>query len=168
MPLFTNAAPPWYGVETDTNAGASHTQTANAVSLVGMYLPATTVVTGIRIALAATAAGNVDVGIYDTNGNLIVNKGSTSISGLANTNPTFSFASPVALSAGRYLLAITAGANTDTFLTQTGLQAGLVQAWTATNNSTGTTSPALPSTTGTLVTTGQRFVMNAVIQGGAP
>ncbi len=167
MPLFPNAAPPWYGIE-NTNAGASHTLTANTVYLTAMYLPATSVVTGIRFALAATAAGNVDVGIYDLNGNLIVNKGSTTISGLANTNPTFSFASPVVLPQGRYLIAITPGAATDTFITQTALQAGLVQSWTATNASTGTTSPALPSSTGTLVNAAQRFVINAVIQGGAP
>jgi hypothetical protein len=167
MPLFTNASPPWYGTE-NTNAGASHVLTANNVYLTGIYLPATSVVTGIRFALAATAAGNVDVGIYDANGNLIVNKGSTSISGLANTNPTFSFASPVVLSAGRYLIALTPGAATDTFMTQVGLQSGLVQSWTATNTSTGTTSPTLPASTGTLVNSAQRFVINAVIQGGAP
>ena len=150
---------PWILNETVNAAGTATALTANTVYLIPVEVTAPCTMTGIRVKVG-TATGTSDAGVYDANGNLLGHSGA-----IANSVGNNTFAVPVALSAGRYILAITPSNSTDTYQINGGINAGLGTGYTATNAAT---AGVLPNTTGTLVASAQKVQMVGLISGGAP
>lgn len=125
-PIYVLPLPtPWYLSHTDTitafTAGAS-TRTANATYLFGITNNTPVVVTGFSIAHGAVASGNLDMGIYDSNGNLLVHTG---VTGAANANgtQTINLTTPYILAPGIYYLAFWVDNATDTYFARGGVPA---------------------------------------------
>lgn len=140
---------------------------ANTVYLWAFELYSSTVVLGMRWRMAATATGKTDAGIYDSSGNLLASIGATA--NAANLDQNVNFANALNLSPGKYYMALTPGNSTDTYGRVGGLVAGTItitRAMTATNASTGTTTPALPTSTGGAAASNIMPSLSVVIQGG--
>src|SRR6266705_6361554 len=140
---------------------------ANTVYLWAFKLNSPTTILGMRWRMAATATGKTDAGIYDSSGNLLANIGATV--NTANLDQSVNFATALNLSPGKYYMALTPGNSTDTYGRAGGLVAGTItitRAMTATNNSTGTTTPVLPGTTGGTAASNLMPSLSAIIQGG--
>lgn len=103
--------PPFIGVNQSPTTVAA-LAAANDAYLLSTYVPTMTTVTGIRMNIG-TSAGNIDVGIYDANGNKVVSKGSTACP--SGGSQTVSFASPTTLIPGQYWIAIAADGTSATF-----------------------------------------------------
>ena len=150
--------------------GSSAALTANTVYLYKFVQQVGVTVTGMLWKATTTAAGNVNLGIYSGDGNTLL--GSTG--SVANT--TTNNVSSAALSGGNlylppgvYYLAMTVGSASDTFTRTNNLgSAGhpIVAVYTATNNSTGTTSPVLPSTLGGVTMSAVLPALGAYVVGG--
>ncbi len=172
MPLFAPPPPqPWIldgGSQLAGNGNAA--LAANTVYLWALTLPASTTLRGMRWRMAATATGKTDAGIYSADGStLYASIGATA--NVANTVNSAPFSGgDITLAAGRYLLALTPGNGTDTYERTANLQVAanpiLVPALTATNTSTGTTTPALPATAGALVVATLAPTITAYVVGG--
>lgn len=156
------------GSESVLMGGAPGTLSANAVFLYKFAITVGITITNMRWKSGTTAAGNVNLGIYDANGNLLGSTGS-----VANTTANLGNSIALAggnlyLPAGYYYLAFTTGSSTDTFVRATGLGttgSPIVPSYTAANNSTGTTSPVLPATTGAISMSATLPNMGAAILG---
>ncbi len=165
MPLFPPPPPaPWLLNESVGTAGTANALTANTVYLIPVEVNAPCVATGIRFRIGtATTPSTSDVGIYDMNGNLLGHSGV--VTNIASTTITLSFTSPIVLSPGRYMLAITPGNSTDTYLQGAGISAGLADSYTATNAAT---AGVLPNATGGMSAANLKISMVGLVQGGAP
>ncbi len=162
--------PPWIvdgGTQLAGNANAA--LSANTVYLWAFELSDSTTLGGMRWRMAATATGKTDAGIYDASGTLLASIGATANSANVDNTAAFS-AGNITLAKGRYLLALTPGNGTDTYERASNLQVAasniITRALTATNTSTGTTTPALPPTTGTFVIATLTPTISAYVVGG--
>lgn len=163
MPLFPpTQPPPWLLNDTIITVGTAATLVANTVYLIPVEVTGQCVATGIRFR-TVVATGTSDVGLYDVNGNLLGHSGATA--NVASTTQTFNFTSPIPLSPGRYMLAITPSNSTDTFSTHSGNNAGLADSYTAT---TAATAGVLPNSTGGMSANSIKVQMVGLISGGAP
>ena len=152
---------PWLLNETIITVGTSATLVANTVYLIPVEVTGYCSCTGIRFR-TTIATGTSDVGIYDVNGNLLGHSGATAN---AVATSTFNFTSAILLSPGRYILAITPSNSTDSYSTHSGNNAGLADAYTATNAAS---AGVLPNTTGGMAANGIKVQMVGLITGGAP
>ena len=165
MPLFTAPVQPWIidmlGV---TGPASSHVLTANRVYMWGFELYASCTITAMRWYMAATVTGTTDIGIYDSAGNLLGHTGATA--NVAALDNSANLIAALALSPGRYYMALCCSNATDTY-ESAGLQDGTTPAVTrlvrAVNSGTG---GVLPSTTGGTTTLNLAPVMAAVVSGG--
>lgn len=160
MPLFSNPPTPWALYDGDpAQASNNGVLVANTCYLAGATLNAPAVLTGIRARFGAGGNGHYDLGIYDSNGNLITHSGSTaSATGVA----TYTLATPQVLSPGRYWLAFWIDNATDT-----------VERVTSQNNmavtQSGTNATGLPSATSGitgLANATTRPILFGLLQGG--
>ncbi len=162
MPLFPPPQPaPWLLNETIITVGSSVLLVANTVYLIPVEVTGYCVATGIRFK-TTIATGTSDVGIYDVNGNLLGHSGATAN---AVATSTFNFISPIPLSPGRYMLAITPSNSSDSYSSHSGNNAGLADTYTATNAAT---AGVLPNTTGGMTANSVKVQMVGLISGGAP
>lgn len=141
--------------------------TANTVYVWAEEVQANVTITGMRWRMTATTTGNTSAGIYDGNGNLLAQTGSTL--NVANVDNAANFATPLLLSPGRYYLALTPGNGTDTYARAAGLQATtnpITRSFTATNGSTGGTTPSLPPTLGGTTPSALAPALSAIVSGG--
>lgn len=110
---------PWY-LAHEMNALAFYNGTgapglANYTVLMGVYNPTSAIITNFRTRHGAVSAGNVDMGLYDTNGNLLGHTGKTAVSAV-NTDQTLApSGGPIWIAQGRYYLAFWSDSNTDTY-----------------------------------------------------
>lgn len=92
--------------------------TANKTYLEGVWVPAPVVITSFTITHGSVHAGNLDMGIYDQNGNLLVHTGVVA----ATAGPqTVTLTAPFILPAGLYYMALWVDNSTDTYLAFTGV-----------------------------------------------
>jgi hypothetical protein len=99
------AYPPFIG--SDSNQGSGVANNANRANWTSVYVPVSVAVKGIGFNVQGTSnTGHVDVGVYDSLGTRLASLGSTS--GVLNTGTAklLSFTSPLYISPGWYLLAI--------------------------------------------------------------
>lgn len=143
MPLFNAIAANWYlahpALLSVQPAGAS-ARTAQTTYLHDVWNPYTCVVTGFSIAHGGVSAGNLDMGIYDVNGNLLCHVGSTAASAI-NTTQTINLAAPFLLPAGRYTFGFWVDNSLDTYFARVSLSP--VDAWGMVRGSTGTNAGGL-------------------------
>lgn len=115
MPLFLLNPPHTTNVETNgPTTTTSGTQTLNHLYVGEITLPFPTVLTGQFIYKGSTAAGNVKVGIYDVNGNLLASSASTALSGTFGVQ-AIPYTAQIALPAGKYFIGVIPSTSTDTF-----------------------------------------------------
>lgn len=159
MPLFVNAAPPLALYDANLFDAGATTQTANTVLLSGVYTPVPVVLTGIRVRFGVSGNGTCDLGIYDTNGNLLNHSGATTTSGGVFT---YTLGTAIALSAGQYWLAYWISNNTDTIYRFNWTSNFLVaKAGSATSN-----LPNAMSSITSLANTGTGVAIMGLVQGG--
>lgn len=143
--MFGQTPTPWYLAHrellTAQTAGTS-ARSANTTYLHEVDNPAPCAVTGFSIARGGISAGNFDLGIYDSAGNLLVHTGVTP-AGAINTLQTVNLSTPFALAAGRYYLALWVDNALDTYFARAG--ATPVGAWGNIMGSTGTNLGGLAS-----------------------
>jgi hypothetical protein len=88
--------------------GATATKSATAILISPLYIPARITVNQIRVRVTTAAAAAGDVGVYDANGNLVLNGGANSLSlnttGVKTITPT---QANKTLNPGQYYVAIT-------------------------------------------------------------
>lgn len=134
--------PPDWTIDADEalSSVASAALVANQV-----YLYACVVLTPVQVAgislNAATPTGTVDVGIYDHNGNLLIDSGAIAA---VNATHEYPFTSQITLAPGRYFLAMCPSV-ADAYFRKNGLPAGMSRTYQAVNNGT---AGVLPATTG--------------------
>lgn len=166
MPLFTSPVQPWIidnlGI---APAASSHTLTANKGYLWAFELLAPCTITAMRWFMAATVTGTSDAGIYDGSGNLLSHTGA--VTNVANVDNSANLLSSLALSPGRYYMALCPSNSTDTYMSISGLQDVATPSltrvlFTVTNGSAG----VLPSTTGGIALSNRIPVLAAVVSGG--
>lgn len=124
MPLFPPQPPaPWFlghrELITAQTAGAS-TRTANGAYLHDVDVATSVVVTGFTIDHGGVSAGHLDLGIYDSNGNLVTHTGIVA-AGAINTPQSIALGTPVALAPGRYSFAAWVDNALDTYYARTGM-----------------------------------------------
>ncbi len=146
--------------------GTTGAFTANTVYLLAINLYSPCIVSGMRTHVGSTATGSTDMGIYDTNGNLLVHTGAVTNS--ASTTQTNNFSSNYALSPGTYFLAFCASNSTDTFSKIGAMSVpGAISNYRVATN-TGTAG-VLPSTLGTILApSGAAPLFGGVVVGGLP
>ncbi len=158
----TGQVSPWTVTQAEIIQGASSsTLGANTVYCYVFELLATTTFSGTKVKMGATVTGTVDVGIYDSGGNLLIHSGATAPT--ANTVSSITFTSTT-LNPGRYIMAMTPSNSTDTYFRTGSIAAGMERAYTATTTGT---SGVLPNTTGTLNTTTSCASMSLIVVGGS-
>jgi len=113
MSYITIPPPKPFAVYADDlqQGGLSSGFAAGAIFIVGIVLLVPTTITAMECRMG-TATGNIDMGIYDANFNLLVSKGATAA--VATSVNTLTFASPITLPPGRYWLAWVDTVGTDT------------------------------------------------------
>ena len=164
MPLFTY--PPTPAIISDEVAalvGASTVLSANTVYLSAFELNAPTVVLGVRWVMVATVTGTTNIGIYTMAGNLVSGSDTGARTNVASSDNTFTYATPVLLSPGQYLMALAPSNSTDTYLERAVTSTGACRERRATN---ALAAGALPATTGAFVITGNFPAYALTIQGG--
>ena len=131
--------------------GAAPASTAFPAANLALYIPfyvcAPGLAQGVFWQNGAAVAGNVEVALYDEDGNKIATSGVVAASG-TSVPQSVAFASPVLLTTGRYYLAVWASSGTQQFLAwgtsaaatnvnrmfgiveQTALASGLPASWT--------------------------------------
>lgn len=172
MPLYLPPIPPLALIADSgiTTGGTSGTLGANTTYVYKYVLQVGVTITGMVWKATATAAGNVDVGIYSSDGNTLLGHTGATANTSATTNASANLTGGnLTLAPGVYLLAFSVGNNTDTFTRATNLGSSghaMFPAYTAANNSTGTTSPVLPTTTGALTLSVTMPSFGGIILGG--
>src|ERR671924_515525 len=96
----SNTPIPWSLFDGDLGAGTAGTLAANTTYLVGVWLPVAAIATGMVCRSGTTAAGHIDMGIYDVNGNLLGHSGVSTYAASSVVN--LPLLSNVSLPAGRY------------------------------------------------------------------
>ena len=167
MPLFINLPPP--AIISDESAalvGAiTNTLAANTVYLYAFELQSPTVILGGKWHMGATVTGTANMGIYTLAGNLVAGSDSGAITNVVSSDVSFTYGTPIVLSAGQYLMALAPSNSTDTYLSRsTASTMASTRARKATNVMA---SNALPSTTGAFVTTTANYPgCSLTVQGG--
>lgn len=162
--------PPWYlGSDAAelSAGGTTGVMTANQVYLIAVSTPVQCAVTGMRTHVGSTATGTTDMGVYDSNGNLLAHTGAVSNS--ASTTMTNSLSSSYTLAPGNYFLAFCPSNSTDTYSKIGALNTpGAISAFRVATN-TGTAG-VLPNTLSTILapTSGGAPVFSGVVSGGLP
>lgn len=103
MPLFYPVVQPWSLFEGEVSNNGSAALAANTTYLDAVVLYTAVTITGMVCRCNSANTGNIDMGIYDSGGNLLGHTGVTALA--ANTN-TVNLTANLALSAGRYYLAL--------------------------------------------------------------
>lgn len=140
----TGQVQPWYlAWEGNVYSISTHTTlTANKTYLTGIVVTSSVVATGMRTRISTFGNGNFDLGIYDSNFNLLANIGKqTSTAG--NTAINFTSGN-LPLAPGRYYLAGWTDNATDQWYQAP--MGGGYQSWVNAYLSTGTSSTGLPTT----------------------
>ena len=88
---------------------------ANLILYIPQYVSAPGLAQGVFWQNGTAVAGNVDVGLYDEDGNLLAHGGLTAAAGVS-VPQYVAFASPVLLVTGRYYIAVTATSASQQFL----------------------------------------------------
>lgn len=161
-------APLFLGNDAVIAGGTSAALAANTVYILKYVVQVPVLVTAMRWKATATAAGNVNLGIYNAAGTTLLASTGSVANTVASTNASANLTASVTLAPGVYLLAFTVGNNTDTFTRASNFGSGsaLIGSYTAANGSTGTTSPVLPATTGALSISATMPVFGGAISGG--
>lgn len=117
MPIFPPPVPaPRFIANPGLQANiAASTQTANRTNLHSVWVPTPVVITAFSTGHGSVSAGNLDMGIYDINGNLLTHTGVTSAATFASTSQTITLATPFPIGVGNYYLAIWIDNATDTY-----------------------------------------------------
>lgn len=107
------------GILANSNANGSSTAwpSANRAMFVPIWLPGPFKLASFFCVNGSTATGNIDMGIYGTDGTLIASKGSTAQSGTSTLQILTITA--VMLPPGRYYMAISASSTSTTFISRT-------------------------------------------------
>ena len=161
----TGQVQPWVidmGMGADGSA-ASGTLTANTVYMFPFELLANVTITGMRWRMFVTVTGTTDIGIYDSGGNLLAHTG-TQVNAASQVQSA-NFASVLALSPGRYYMALCPSNSTDTY----GRVGSMGPNFSIARNYTGATagsSGVLPASAGALSTSAAMPVMEAIVSGG--
>lgn len=169
----TGQASPWI-IETYGVLGASSNTVlvANKVYMWAFELYANCTITAMRWGTGSTAAGNTDMGIYDSSGNLLAHTGATANS--ANSNMSANIAkdgsgntiTSIALAPGKYLMALCPSTSTDTYTRSSFINGTPILDNHCNATNTGT-SGVLPGTTGTITVSASVIPhMAAVVSGG--
>lgn len=160
----TGTVQPWIITNEEfLSQGSTFTLTANNVYLYLFEIAGPITIATMRYRIGATATGTVDLGLYDSGGNLLSHTGATAVAA-SNIN-SLSLLTTVNLSPGRYSMALCPSNSTDTYVGSSGLKNGGGRYALATNTGT---AGVLPSTTGTILVSTFSIVVNAVVTGGAP
>lgn len=149
MPLFnpTGAnvpAPRYIGSGTLAANITNAVLAANTTYLQSLEVLSSVTVTGFIIGHGSVAAGNLDLGIYDVNGNLLGHTGVTAASG-ANSSQTLTLGTPFAISPGNYYTALWVDNATDTYY-RNNYGANLAKGFTEILNGTSTNAGGLLAT----------------------
>lgn len=146
-------------------AGTS-TRTAQKVYLHDVWVPVACTIRAFSIAHGAVAAGNIDLGIYDINGNLLVHTGvipATPVNGTQLANLT----TPYPIGPGVYYFGFWVDNATDSYFARQNLDP--TQAWSDILGLSGSSATGLPPTFASLGGTVNNDVFvpfMANIQGG--
>jgi hypothetical protein len=156
-------------ISNDTSAyvgAVTKTETINTVNLWAFEIYATTVILGGSWYMGATVGGTSNMGIYTIGGAIVPGSDSGAITNLVSQLNSFTYATPVVLSPGQYLMGIASSNGTDTYLgTGAAVVTKNLRARRATNV---LAAGALPLTTGTLVNNANSIACSLIIQGGLP
>lgn len=119
-PVYNPPIPtPWYlapvTLAATANVGAA-VLAANKTYLDSLWVPTPVVITSATIGHGSIHAGNLDMGMYDANGNLL---GHTGVTAAAAGNQTINFTTPLLLAQGLYYQAIWVDNATDTYFVLT-------------------------------------------------
>lgn len=141
-------------------------RTANSTYLHDIYVTAPNVITAFSIAHGAVSAGNLDLGIYDANGNLLTHTGVTPVTAI-NTLQKINLPVALPIGPGVYFLGFWLDNGTDTYFARQNLNP--LGAWGNIRGSANTNAGGLLSSFsamgGTnLITTCVPFIAN--VQGG--
>ena len=160
----TGQVTPWLLGAPEINSAASNgVLAANSVYLYVFELMAPVTVTSMRWRMGATATGTSDLGIYDGNGNLLGHTGAST--NTASTLMTVALTGGnLALSPGRYSLALCPSNATDTYFRANNMAQSVARCYIATNAGT---AGVLPATTGAQTSTTACPVLAGIVSGGA-
>ena len=139
--------------------GLSSGFAAGAIFINGIIVSAPLTILAMECRMG-TATGNIDMGIYDVNFNLLVHKGATAAASGLNT---LTFASPLPLSPGQYWLAWMDTIGTDTVYEANSGLGG----FQLTQRSVATTFTQIAANA-SWQTTSARIGLLAKVQGGYP
>lgn len=154
---------PWIiGNEAIAATAASGVLTANQVMLWAFEITSQVTITALRFRTGPTITGVCDVGIYDANGNLLVNTGAAAPA--ASSVVSRALATPLIIGPGRYYLAFCASLATDTYFRAVNLGANFTRNYVAV---TAGSAGVLPATTGGIASSVQGLAMEAALQGGS-
>jgi hypothetical protein len=110
--------------ETNWGTGIGTKAAANTIYIVPIYIPGQMTVNEMRINVTTTLGAAGDIGLYDSNGNLVINGGSSSLT----TGAAFKTITPTqsnkTIGAGQYYAAITWNSTTGQVGGLTGLTSG--------------------------------------------
>ena len=121
--MFSKPCPPYLahpGLMAAAVVGTA-TRTPQAIYLHDVFLPEPAQLVSFSIQHGSVAAGHLDLGIFDTSGNLLAHTGITSAATFASAEQTIALPSPLNLSAGRYLYGFWIDSGTDTYYAIAGI-----------------------------------------------
>lgn len=134
--MFTPVPPPWYLANSSlasVGSAGSSARSANSTYIHDVYLNTPASLTSFSIQHDGVSAGNLDLGIYDTNGNLLAKTGITSAIGFTNAVQTIALSQPLALGSGRYYFAFWVDNGTDTYFARQSYSQAFVNILNANN-----------------------------------
>jgi hypothetical protein len=100
----------------NNNGSSTAWPAANRGLFVPIWIPAPFVLASFFCVNGATAAGNIDMGLYSPDGGLVVSVGSTAQSGTSTLQ--ILTVGPVVVPPGRYFMAISASSTSATFVSR--------------------------------------------------
>lgn len=137
---------------------------ANTVYLYTFELQAGITIVSATWHMGATVTGKTNMGIYTLAGSLVAGSDTGQVTNVASSDNTFTYSTPILLSAGQYLMALAPNNSTDTYLARSsGANTAPYRGRKATN---GLSAGALPSTTGILGTISTQPACSLNVQGG--
>jgi hypothetical protein len=101
-----------------SNGSSGTWPSANRGLFIPIWLPAPFQLASFFCVNGSAVAGNIDMGVYGTDGSLISSKGSTAQSG-TSTLQILTLTTPIVLNPGRYFMAISASSASATFISRT-------------------------------------------------
>jgi hypothetical protein len=138
---------------------------ANVVYMYAFETLAPITITGAKWRMGATTTGTTDIGVYDSNGNLLGHTGATT--NTASTNMSASLnGGNITLAPGQYFMALCPSNSTDTYLAIGSVAAATTPTRHRQATNTGTAG-VLPGTTGGYADTPSKTpAMSLTISGG--